>query len=173
MTGNHENFDALQKYPLEKWRGGGIRRIRPSVILLEQGQIFTLGGKRFFTMGGASSHDIQDGILKLDAKGAMYRINHLSWWKEELPNEEGYRTAKASLNRAGWGVDYIISHCCPTSVQDIFSGGLYQRDALTEFFDEVRQRCRFKYWFFGHYHEDMVIEKKYVMLYEQIIRLKL
>jgi DNA repair exonuclease SbcCD nuclease subunit len=41
------------------------------------------------------------------------------------------------------------------------------------FDDEVRQRCRFKYWFFGHYHEDMVIEKKYVMLYEQIIRLKL
>ena len=28
-------------------------------------------------------------------------------------------------------------------------------------------------WFFGHYHEDMVVEKKYVMLYEQIIRLKL
>ena len=43
---------------------------------------------------------------------------------------------------------------------------------LTEFFDEVRQRCRFKYWFFGHYHEDMIVEKKYVMLYEQIIRLK-
>ena len=36
-----------------------------------------------------------------------------------------------------------------------------------------RQRCKFKYWFFGHYHEDMVVEKKYVMLYEQIIRLKL
>lgn len=63
--------------------------------------------------------------------------------------------------------------CCPSSVQDIFSGGLYQRDALTEFFDEIRRRCQFKYWFFGHYHENMVIEKKYAMLYEQIIRLKL
>ncbi len=90
-----------------------------------------------------------------------------------MPSEDEYQTARASLDRAGWEVDYILIHCCPTSVQDIFSGGLYQRDALTEFFDEVRQRCRFKYWFFGHYHEDMVIEKKYVMLYEQIIRLKL
>ena len=36
VTGNHENFDALQKYPLEKWRGGSIRRIRPSVILLDR-----------------------------------------------------------------------------------------------------------------------------------------
>ena len=146
VTGNHENFDVLQKYPLEKWRGRSIRRIRPSVILLERGQIFTLGGKRFFTMGGASSHDIQDGILEpdapllkrkcreLDAKGAMYRINHLSWWKEELPSEKEYQTARASLDRAGWEVDYIITHCCPSSVQDTFSGGLYQKYALPDSF---------------------------------------
>jgi len=185
VTGNHENYDVLRRYPLEMWRGGNIRRIRPSVILLERGQIFNLDGKRFFTMGGASSHDIQDGILeaddpllketcrRLDARDAMYRINHLSWWKEELPSEEEYRTARANLDRAGWEVDYIITHCCPSSIQDIFSGGLYQRDALTDFFDEVSWQCQFKYWFFGHYHENIVIEKKYVMLYEQIIRLKL
>jgi len=185
VTGNHENYDALRKYPLEEWHGGSIRRIRPSVILLERGQIFDLSGKRFFTMGGASSHDIQDGILEpddplfkkkcrqLDVRGGMYRVNHLSWWKEELPSEEEYRTARASLDRVGWEVDYIITHCCPSSVQDTFSGGLYQKDTLTEFLDEIRQRCQFKYWFFGHYHENMVIEKKYVMLYDQIIRLKL
>ena len=185
VTGNHENYDALRRYPLEMWQGGNIRRIRPSVILLERGQIFNLGGKRFFTMGGASSHDIQDGILEaddpqfhrkrqgLDARDAMYRINHLSWWKEELPSEEEYQIARANLDRAGWEVDYIITHCCPSSVQDKFSGGLYQKDALTEFFEEICQRCRFRYWFFGHYHENMVIEQKYAMLYEQIIRLKL
>ena len=185
VSGNHENFDLLAEYPTEDWHGGKVQRIRPSVIHLMRGQIYDIQGKTFFTMGGGSSHDIQDGILeaddpllkkkcrRLDARGAMYRINHLSWWKEELPSEEEYQTARVNLDRAGWEVDYIITHCCPSSVQDTFSGGLYQRDALTEFFDEVRQRCRFKYWFFGHYHEDMVIEKKYVMLYEQIIKLKL
>ena len=50
--------------------------------------------------------------------------------------------------------------------------GIFKKDALTEFFDEVRQKCTFRYWFFGHYHSNMVIEKKYAMLYEQIIRLK-
>ena len=66
-----------------------------------------------FTMGGVSSHDIQDGILepdnplfkkkcrKLDASRAMYRVNHRSWWKEELPSEEEYQTARANLDRAG------------------------------------------------------------------------
>lgn len=44
-----------------------IRRIYPSVLLLERGQIFELCGKRVFTMGGASSHDIQGGVLEPDA----------------------------------------------------------------------------------------------------------
>ena len=150
VTGNHENYDALQAYPLKQWRGGAIRRIRPSVILLERGQVFNLCGKRFFTMGGASSHDIQDGILEpddplfkkkcreLDARGAMYRVNHLSWWKEELPSEEEYRAARASLDRVGWEVDYILTHCCSTSVQDELSGGFYQADTLTDFLDKVK-----------------------------------
>ncbi len=185
VTGNHENYDALRTYPLEEWNGGTVRRVRPSVILLERGQIFELGVKRFFTMGGASSHDIQDGILepddpqfrqkrrRLDTRNALYRVNHRSWWKDELPNETEYQTAKATLEKVGWKVDYIITHCCPSSIQDVFGGGLFQRDALTDFFDEVRQRCRFRSWFFGHYHEDMVIEQKYVMLYEKIIQLKM
>lgn len=185
VTGNHENYDALQAYPPEQWRGGAIRRIRPSVILLERGQVFKLCRKRFFTMGGASSHDIQDGILEpddplfrlkqrtLDARDAMYRVNHLSWWKEELPCEEEYQTARASLDSVGWEVDYIITHCCSTSVQDELSGGFYKADALTDFLEEVGQRCQFRYHFFGHYHTNRVILEKYVLLYEQIIKLKL
>ena len=69
-------------------------------------------------------------------------------------------------------MDYIITHCSPSSIQDTFSGGLFRRDALTDFLDEVREHCQFQYWFFGHYHENMVVEKKFVMLYKQIIRLK-
>jgi hypothetical protein len=149
-----------------------------------RGQLYAICGKRIFTMGGASSHDIRDGILEpdapdyeqkirqLNAAGALFRVNHRSWWKEELPSEDEYRTARAALDKAGWDVDYIITHCCPSSIQGTFSGGLYQRDALTDFFDEVQERCKFRYWFFGHYHENMVVEKKFVMLYEQMIRLK-
>ena len=46
-------------------------------------------------------------------------------------------------------------------------------DALTDFLEEVSQRCQFRYHFFGHYHTDRVIREKYVLLYEQIIKLKL
>ena len=130
VDGNHENFSLLNSYPEREWHGGRVHAVRPHVLHLMRGQVYDIQDRKFFTMGGASSHDIQDGILEaddsllkkkcreLDAKGAMYRINHLSWWKEELPSETEYQTARASLDRAGWEVDYIITHCCPTSVQD-------------------------------------------------------
>ena len=183
-AGNHENYDALRAYPLEDWHGGKIRRIRPSVLLLERGQVFDVGGKRIFAMGGASSHDIQDGILELDdpqffqkfqrlnAKGAAFRVNHRSWWKEEQPGPEEYQEARKNLERAGWEVDYIITHCAPTSIQNELLQALSKPDELTDFLEEVRLRCQFQYHFFGHYHGDLVIRQKYVLLYKQILRLK-
>ena len=116
--------------------------------------------------------DFEEKFQQLEQRGALFRVNHRSWWAEELPSEAEYLEARANLERVHWNVDYIISHCCPSSIQDVFSGGMFKKDALTEFFDEVCQRCTFRYWFFGHYHSNMVIEKKYAMLYEQIIRLK-
>ena len=184
VDGNHENFDLLHTYPICEWHGGRVRVIRPSVLHLMRGQVYEISGKRIFTMGGASSHDIQNGILepddpafeekfqRLDAAGALFRVDHRSWWTEELPCEDELRAARSVLDSVGWEVDYIISHCCPGSIQEIFGGDLYQRNALTDFFDEVRAHCRFQYWFFGHYHENIVIEKKFVMLYQRIIRLK-
>ena len=100
-------------------------------------------------------------------------MNHRSWWAAELPSEEEYQTARANLDKCGWAVDYIVTHCCSTSVQDELGGGAFQADRLTDFLDEVAQKCKFKYWFFGHYHDNGVVEKKYVLLYEQIIKLKL
>ena len=63
VSGNHENFDLLSKYPTEEWNGGTIQRIRPHVIHLMRGQVFDLQGYSFFTMGGARSHDIENGVL--------------------------------------------------------------------------------------------------------------
>lgn len=116
-----------------RWSGGTAERsgaIRPSVLLLERGQVFELGGKRVFAMGGARSHDIQDSVLKpddplfdekfrrLQARDAAFRVNRRSWWKKELPAPEEYRQARVNLERAGWRVDYIVTHCAPTSIQN-------------------------------------------------------
>ena len=110
VSGNHENFELLAEYAVEDWHGGKVQRIRPSVMHLMRGQVYEIEGKTFFTMGGGSSHDVSDGILEpddplfkqkrksLDARKALYRVNHQSWWKEELPSDEEYETAKANLD---------------------------------------------------------------------------
>ena len=178
--GNHSNFDRLYAMPVSEWHGGQVHFIRDSVIHLMRGQVFDIAGKRVFVMGGASSHDISAGILepddpefkskrkKLDNEYALYRINHVSWWKEELPSDEEYETARRNLDACGWKIDWIISHCCPSGIADIIGGGLYQHDRLTDFFEEISERCQFDYWFFGHYHDNRLIMQKYVLLYDQI-----
>ena len=126
VCGNHENYDVLERYPVAEWHGGKVHRIRPHVLHLMRGQIFELEGCRFFTMGGAKSHDIEDGILEPDAPDferklmmlqrkprARYRINHISWWAQELPSDEEYAEARRNLDAVGWQVDYIITHCAP------------------------------------------------------------
>ena len=112
VDGNHENYDLLNAYPVEKWHGGEVHFIRPSVIHLMRGNLFDIEGKKIFTMGGASSHDIQDGILdpkdpefkkkrrKLDRAGKFYyRIKGVSWWEEELPTDEEIEKARKTLDR--------------------------------------------------------------------------
>lgn len=184
VDGNHENYDILNSHPIKKWHGRNVHFIRPTVIHLMRGQLFEIAGKRVFTMGGASSHDISDGILEpndhdfeekkamLDKQGKyMYRINHHSWWQEELPAEAEYAAARSTLQSCGWRVDYIFTHCAPSSVVEILSEGMFPPDALTDFHEEISQKCEFDYWFFGHYHENRRISRKYVLVYEQIIEL--
>ena len=166
VDGNHENFDRLYAYPVEKWHGGKVHKIRPSVIHLMRGQVFEIDGKSIFAFGGASSHDIAGGILepddpdfkkkkkKLDQGWYPYRVNHVSWWKQELPSEEEMQEGIENLAAHDNKVDFIVTHCCASSTQNLLGGGLYKTDILTEYHEKIRQNTSFKKWFFGHYHDN-------------------
>lgn len=182
VDGNHENFDRLNGYPVKEWNGGLVHEIRPSVLHLMRGQIFDIAGKKIFTFGGARSHDISGGLLDtedpefvkkkktVDKGGEPYRIRHLSWWEEELPSDAEYDIALHNLERAGFRVDYIISHCCATDCQKlIVSNDEFSSDPLTDFFDVVRTKCKFEKWYFGHYHMNVTVSDKEVLLYEKIL----
>ena len=183
VSGNHENFDALARYPVTEWKGGKVQFIRPNVIHLMRGQIVTIEGLKFFGMGGAASHDIADGILDpytpdfevqywfMRRNRAMFRVNHLSWWKEEMPSDEEYAEAQRNLDAHGRKVDYIITHCGPNSVIDLHSGRLYGHDKMTDFLESILQTVKYKHWYMGHYHDTTDIDK-HTILYETIDRIK-
>lgn len=183
VDGNHENFDRLYNYPVEEWMGGKVHKIRPSVIHLMRGQVFEICGKKIFTFGGASSHDITDGILDVndpdfmkkkkeyDREWRLYRINHISWWKEELPSEEEMKEGLENLAKHKGEVDFIVTHCCATSTERIISDGEFESDYLNDYLEEIRQIIKFKKWFFGHYHDNREVTDKEILIYEQIIRI--
>lgn len=188
VDGNHENFDRLysNEFEIVDFHGGKAHKICENVYHLMRGYVFELCGKKFFSFGGASSHDIQDGILepsdykstknlmsdynKRTRRGEMLRINHISWWEQEMPSEDemefGLETLKNNENK----VDYIISHCCPQEVASLFSQDFYKADKLTNYFNTIAKTTEFSKWFFGHYHNDKQISEKFIMLYEQIVR---
>ena len=183
VDGNHKNFDRLYAYPIEKWHGGKVHKIRPSVIHLMRGQVFEIDGKSIFAFGGASSHDIAGGILEpddpdfkkkkkeLDRGWYPYRINHVSWWKQELPSEEEMQEGIENLAAHDNKVDFIVTHCCASSTQTLLGGGLYKTDILTEYHEKIRQNTSFKKWFFGHYHDNRNVNIEEILIYEQMIRI--
>lgn len=183
VDGNHENFDRLYAYPVEEWMGGKVHRIRPSVIHLMRGQVFEIEGKRFFTFGGASSHDITGGILdrsdsdfakkkkELNRERISYRILHESWWPQELPSLEEMEEGRRNLAACGNQVDFIVSHCCASSTQILLGGSLFQPDCIIDYFEELRQTISFRKWFFGHYHDNRNVNAQEILLYEQVIRI--
>ena len=183
IDGNHENFDRLDTYPVEEWHGGKVHKIRNNVIHLMRGQVYKIDGKKIFTFGGASSHDIEGGILEFNdpdfkekseiikKNNQHYRINHYSWWERELASEEEMNEGRKNLAQNNFNVDYIITHCCSSSTQAYFSNGGFKPDRENRYLEEIKQMTRYKKWFFGHYHNNRNINKKEIMLYEQIIRI--
>ena len=65
---------------------------------------------------------------------------------------------------------YVLTHCAPTSIAQQMNRH-YQPDALTEFLETVEQRLEFGCWLFGHYHANRAIDKKHILLYEDIVQL--
>lgn len=164
VDGNHENYNRL-----------------------ERGYVFDLQGKKFFCFGGASSHDISDGIIDPNDyvsreafikvyneylySNRMFRVKNVSWWERELPSEEEIQRGLDNLKENNNKVDFIISHCAPQSIADIVGCGLYQEDILTDYFEKIKNTVNFTKWIFGHYHDDMKILDDYILLYYQFVRI--
>ena len=45
-------------------------------------------------------------------------------------------------------------------------------EIFTDYLQEISEKCDFKKWYFGHYHDNKQIDNKYVLLYEDIVPLE-
>ena len=182
VDGNHENFDRLNGFPVETWNDGKVHKINSSLIHLMRGQVFSIAGKKIFTFGGAQSHDIQGGILEVDdplyrekqreleRDLIPYRVDHVSWWSAELASEEEMQEDMNNLETHNYEVNYIITHCSSSDIQDLLGGrGLYKPDKQTDFFNHIQSEVKYKRWYFGHYHMDCNVSDSEILLSKKII----
>jgi len=212
IPGNHENYDRLtgccddklmnswfyakmppeekeklrQGYPRCKWHGGYVRMLRPSVLMLERGDIFAIDGKYCFAFGGARSHDIQDGVLDPSAfpdeesfkktykarRHGMIRVKGISWWEAEMPSQKemdyGISNLRAFMNSHD-KIDFVFTHDAPAS--DKIYLGYEGIDELNRYLESLRGIMKYDKWFYGHLHDNRQVFKNNYLLYEQIIQI--
>lgn len=185
IDGNHDNFNRLENdFQVVDFNGGKAHKIRDSVLHLMRGQVFELQGKSFFCMGGAASHDIQDGIIDPSSfktskelkqevnrwrkQNKMFRIKDVSWWPQEMPSEVEMQVGRAELAKRNFKVDYVLTHCLPSQ-----SGIGYKPDKLTKYFDSliVDDGLQFELWWSGHYHKNERMPGGYNILYDEFARI--
>lgn len=145
VDGNHDNHTFWYNQPLSSWHGGlvNFHPLAPNVIHLKRGEYYEIDGHSFWVMGGAKSHD------------KLTRIPDVSWWEAEIPDIHEMNYGMSVLENHNYKVDYIITHTMPADLQFPVCRCYYSSEPTGIFLNEVYRRTDFKYWFCGHYHEDI------------------
>lgn len=156
ILGNHENYDLLKTYPIVDFHGGKAYKIKDSVYIGLNGEVFDFNGEKYFVMGGAESHD------------KIYRKEHISWWADEIPSKADFDKALDNFEKYNYKFDYILTHCGPSSIVDRF--GYDERNDLTSFLNFVEREVEYNAWLMGHYHMDKSYNK-FMIFYDGIAEL--
>ena len=161
IPGNHECYPLLRSFPVEQWHGGVVRKIRPSVIMLERGETYNICNHSFFCFGAARSTD------------RHLRVEGRSWWPEEQATWEEYEHGVKNLIEKNNTIDYILTHCAPNYIVDKIYTFAPEYDDTTNYLEKcIRQEINFKRWFMGHYHQDRSFDdQKYNILYNDIVEI--
>lgn len=148
IAGNHENYARLNHYPVQKWHGGNVHFIRPGIIHLMSGQVYTIDEKRIFTFGGGYSYDraIRKGV-------------NIDWWEEEIPSAKEYEEAakNMAIEKEHGGVDVLVSHVPGARAQRVLmpnSTPYYKEAEMHSFIDYLCESLTPSRSYFGHLHID-------------------
>lgn len=159
LDGNHENFDLLYQYPVERFCGGQVHRISDRLYHLMRGEVYLFDGQTFFVFGGGFS------VKKLT------HSSPISVWEQEMPTESEYQNGISNLERANYQVDYVLTHVAPSSLAYIMGVNLVQEErVLNDYLEHLAKRVTFKKWYFGHHHRNMQ-SGAFTGLYSQVRRL--
>ena len=85
---------------------------------------------------------------------------------------EERKNALKNLAENDYKVDYILTHEAPSSDVVLMDHLLYHPDEYSKWLEmEIRQKVKYKKWFFGHYHLNLDVNEKETCLFERRIKI--
>ena len=172
IDGNNENFDILNKLPVEKFCGGNVHKVSNNILHLMRGEIFEIEGKSFLAFGGADSWDAERRYPFEPDKwypGKGNRKAHVNWWREERPTMAELKNALANLQKHDNKVDVILTHETRTeNIKNHFSYSITKE--VCKMLDLIYKKADFKMWYFGHHHQDRFISKNEKVVFSDFVK---
>lgn len=128
-------------------------------------------------LGGAYSVDKElrlEGLSPVERLDPKLCAKH-GWFVDEQLSEEEKNKIIDKVD--GKTFDIILSHTCPLCYEPwyLFVPQVTQEkvDRSTEqFLSDVKERIKFSYWWFGHFHDDQIIEPGVRLFYKDIVPLE-
>lgn len=158
LPGAHENFEELEKYEAEEWKGGMTRRISGNLRSLESGNIFRIDEKDIFVFGGGRG----------EKNGGEAPCPEKIKLKYEVPDKEIMERADLLLKEKGNKVDYVISYSPPLSIAEFLVGSEVISDVPSVYLEGKKNELDFKRWFFGKYHITKLIPPRYMGVFDEV-----
>lgn len=172
VDGNHENFERLYELPTKQMFDGEVGIVNESIFHLKRGEIYNIQGNKIFTFGGAESIDKD------------MRTPNVTWWKQEIPSYLEMMHGLNNLEKHNYNVDYILTHTAPKEIIKELENLINEEyninnndislkitDNTAEFLSEINKLANFKKWYFSHFHEDLMINEKFITQYNTILEL--
>ena len=89
------------------------------------------------------------------------------FWTPSKERNEAF----CNLEAHNWKVDFAVTHDGPQSIISMYSLGKIRPDETRIFLQEIQEKLDYRYWFFGHHHDNKNVTAKDIMLYEQVIQI--
>ena len=165
IDGNHENHSILNRLPVSFWHGGRVHRISDRVFHLMRGEIYEIGGARYFAFGGART-----------VSRYVEGVEGIDWWTGEEPSPEEIDHGRRQIAAHLPDIDYVITHEAPLQARDRISRvkridpDYMLPSILQDWYEKLADAGRLKQWYFGHMHVDQQITPDLRAIHNNILR---
>lgn len=126
-----------------------------SEFLIEPGEIMEVKGVKIFAFGGGFPIECFKEInTPIEFEGSNITV-------------ETIEHARENLAKHNWEVDYVATYYAPNNIHLSLAPGFYTPNIITNFFDELQEKLKYKHWYVGAYNMDRDFENNITALFRK------